>query len=373
MRLLVTGGGTGGHVYPALSILAALRRGLAKRNEGNVQVLYLGSRGGLEEGIVKRAGLPFRTVPTGAVVGRSPLAVLTNLVRTVAGTLASWRLIRGFRPQVLLATGGYVAVPAVLAARLAGVPSLIYLPDVTPGLAVRFLSRFAAKVAVTFADTQRWLPAERTVVTGYPVREELFGVDRAAARQALGLHDGLPVVVVLGGSRGSRSINRAVRAAWSELLPVCHILHVAGLLDEPWLAKEAQDLSAELHAHYHLYAYLHEELPQALAAADIAVSRAGASIMGEYPAVGVASVLVPYPYAGGHQVLNARQLVAQGAALIVNDGELPSGALGLAVRQLLADPERLAAMRAAARELAKPNAAQDIADLLLALAGRRAA
>ena len=373
MRLVATGGGTGGHVYPALSVIAALRQRLAERGLGDLDVLYVGSHGGLEEGIVKRAGLSFRTTPSGAVVGRSPLRVAANLGRTVVGVVASWRILRQYRPRVVLATGGYVTVPVVLAARLARVPSLIYLPDVVPGLAVRYMSRVADRVAVTFEETKRHLPAGKVVVTGYPVRPELFSVEPAAARRALGLSEDLPVVVALGGSRGSRSINEAVRAAWMELLPVCQIVHVAGLQDEPWLQRETRSLSPELAVRYHLYAYLHEELPQVLGAADVVVSRAGASVMGEYPAVGLASVLVPYPHAGAHQRLNATRLVERGAAIVLDDEALPSGALGSAVRGLLADRERLAAMRKAARSLARPHAARDIADLLITLAEGKAA
>lgn len=373
MRLAATGGGTGGHVYPALSIVTALRERLAERGLGDLDVLYIGSNGGLEEGIVKRAGLSFRTTPSGAVVGRSPLKVATNLALTSAGVVASWRILRQFRPMVLLATGGYVTVPVVLAARLAVVPSLIYLPDVVPGLAVRFLARFADRVAVTFAETGRHLPAGKAVATGYPVRPELFAVEQAASRRRLGLSAELPVVVALGGSRGSRTINEAVRVAWAELLPLCQVVHVAGLLDEPWLQREARALPSELAQRYHVYAYLHEELPHVLGAADIVVSRAGASVMGEYPAVGVPSVLVPYPYAGAHQRLNAARLVEAGASVMLEDEALASGALGHVLRELLVDGGRRAEMRRAAQRLARPNAARDIAELLITLAERKAA
>ncbi|MHB1130787.1 MAG: undecaprenyldiphospho-muramoylpentapeptide beta-N-acetylglucosaminyltransferase [Chloroflexota bacterium] len=371
MRVIATGGGTGGHVYPALSILAALRERLQTVSGEELDVLYVGSQGGLEAGIVRRTGLAFRTVPSGAVVGSSPLKAAANLVRTLAGVVASWRLLRDYRPQAVLATGGYVTVPVVLAAALARVPSLIFLPDATPGMAVRFLSRFADRITVTLESTRGQLPSEKTVATGYPVRQELFGIERFSARKRLGLAETLPLVVVLGGSRGSRSINEAVHAAWQELLPVCQILHVAGLQDEPWLQREAQRLPVELRARYHVFAYLHDELPDALAAADVVVSRAGASVLGEYPAVGAASVLVPYPYAGAHQRLNAEQLVAAGAALAVEDETLAAGVLGPTIIGLLGDNERLAQMRAAAQQLARPHAAQDIADILIALVQRQ--
>ncbi len=368
MRVLVTGGGTGGHVYPALSILSALRRLVSERAGEELAVLYVGSRGGLEEGIVGRAGLPFRTVPAGAVVGRSPWAVAANLGRTLVGVVAALRHIAAFRPQLVLATGGYVCVPLVLAAWLARVPSLIFLPDVTPGLAVRSLARFATRIAVTCEETKRYLPVGKTVATGYPVRPELFTTDRAAARRRLGLANGLPVLLVLGGSRGARSINLAIRDALPQLLRVCQVVHVAGQSDESHLRRSTGNLPEELRSRYKLYAYLHEEMPSALAAADVIVSRAGASVMGEYPAVGAASVLVPYPYAGAHQRLNAAQLVAKGAAVQLDDAALAGGVLAKTICELLADQPRLEAMRAAARRLARPQAGTAIADLAWQLA-----
>ena len=368
MRVIATGGGTGGHVYPALSILSALRERLAGQTGEELGVLYVGSNGGLEEGIVRRAGLPFRAVAAGAVVGRSPLAVAVNLGRTLAGTFSAWRLIRAQRPQVVLATGGYVCVPVVLAAWLARVPSLIFLPDIAPGLAVRSLARFASRIAVSFAEASRYLPAGKTVVTGYPVRPELFAVERGQARRTLGLGEDLPVLLVLGGSRGARSINAAISTALPRLLPVCQVVHVAGQSEELPLRLVAEALPAEVRARYRLYAYLHEELPSALGAADVVVSRAGASVMGEYPAVGVASVLVPYPHAGAHQRLNAAQLVAKGAAMQIDDEALGTGALADTVLALLADRPRLDAMRAAAKRLARPDAGVAIADLLRQLA-----
>jgi UDP-N-acetylglucosamine--N-acetylmuramyl-(pentapeptide) pyrophosphoryl-undecaprenol N-acetylglucosamine transferase len=367
--MIATGGGTGGHVYPALSILEALRARLATAG-GELQVLYVGSKGGLEEDIVSRAGISFSAVPAGAVLGRSPFAIAASMGRIAAGFLASLRVMLSFRPKVVLATGGYVCVPVVLAAALARIPSLIFLPDVKPGLAVRFLSRFAQRVAVTMPESQSALPAGKVVVTGYPVRPEIFAAESIESRHKLGLSPNLPVVLVLGGSRGAQSINEAIMASLPALLAACQVVHAAGATNEEALRLAALGLPAELRDRYHLYPYLHAELPLALAAADIVVSRSGASVMGEYPAVGAASVLIPYPHAGAHQRLNANQLVARGAAVEIDDGALPSGVLGRTVLDLLNDEGRLAGMRAAARELARPQARDEIAGLIEELAYR---
>lgn len=368
MRVMATGGGTGGHVYPALSIMAALGKRLEEQGGERLEILYVGSSGGLEEGIVLRAGVPFRAVAAGAVLGRSPLVIVANLARTKIGVLQTLGIIAWFRPQVVLATGGYVCVPVVSAAWLTRVPSLIFLPDMTPGLAVRTLARIATRIAVSFEEARRYLPGHKTTATGYPVRPELFAVDREEARKALGLDEGLPVVLVLGGSRGARAINDAIQDALPRLLAVSQVLHVAGEADEPRLRGTIDGLAAETRERYRLYAYLHEDLPRALGAADLVVSRAGASVMGEYPAVGLPSVLVPYPHAGAHQRLNAGQLVRHGAAVEVLEEDLASGALGQTVLALLADTARLRAMREAAQRLARPDAGVAIADLLQQLA-----
>ncbi len=279
-----------------------------------------------------------------------------------------------FRPQVCFVTGGYVCVPVALASRLRGVPVLIYLPDMTPGLAVRWLSKLAQRVAVSFEEVTPFFGA-KAVVTGYPVRPELLEAvaDRAVSRtrlfQALGGVDEpeLPLLLVFGGSRGARSINLAVWAELTRLLPHAHVVHVVGTRDWPMLADHRPSLPAELAHRYHPVDYLHQAMAWALAAADLVVSRAGASILGEFPVAGLPAVLVPLPIAGGHQEPNARKLVEAGGAVLVRDEDLKE-ALAPTVLALLADPERRAAMRRSLQALARPQAAQAIADQILALA-----
>ncbi len=369
IRLVISGGGTGGHVYPALAVASELDRPLSEGgSERRPALLYIGARGGMEESIVVRRRLAFQGIASGPLRGKGPAQAPVNLGRMIWGFGQALGALRGFGARAVLATGGYVCVPVVLAAWLARVPSLIFLPDVVPGLAVRALARFATRIAVSFAETQRHLPAAKTVATGYPVRPELFTTDRAAARRRLGLANGLPVLLVLGGSRGARSINLAIRDALPRLLRVCQVVHVAGEADAPHLRRATSALPEDLRCRYSLHAYLHEEMASALAAADVIVSRAGASVMGEYPAVGAASVLVPYPYAGAHQRLNAAQLVAKGAAVQLDDAALGKGVLAETVCELLADRAQLEAMRAAARRLARPEAGAAIAELAWQLA-----
>ena len=327
----------------------------------------MGGPGSVEERLAGRAGLRFVGVPAGGVHGLAPWQVAWNLIKLARGFLAALRLGRRERPQALFVTGGYASVPVALAAWALRAPILLYLPDIEPGLAVRFIARLATRVAVTTEDSRPFFPTGKAVVTGYPVRPEFVGLVRASAREGLGLRADEPVVLVLGGSHGARSINRAVTEGLEGLLEEAQVVHVSGELDWPWVAERAERLGTELRSRYHPYAYLHEEMGMALAAADLAVSRAGASILGELPCFGLPAVLVPYPHAWRYQRVNAEWLAARGAAVVLEDGRL-SEALLPTVRGLLANPGRLAEMRKRSRALARPDAAARLAECLRTLA-----
>jgi UDP-N-acetylglucosamine--N-acetylmuramyl-(pentapeptide) pyrophosphoryl-undecaprenol N-acetylglucosamine transferase len=240
---------------------------------------------------------------------------------------------------------------------------LIYLPDIEPGLAIRVLSRLVRRVAVSVEESQRYFPAHKTTVTGYPVRSELLTAGKRKARKALDLEEDLKTLLVFGGSRGARSINLALSKVLNRLLDLCQIIHICGRLDAHWVESQRAELPARLRTHYKAYAYLHEEMALALAAADLVVARAGAATLGELPALGLASILVPYPYAGRHQELNANYLVSRGAAVRIDNAELEEKLLPT-VMELLGNEELLRQMRERARSLARPRAAQHIVSQL---------
>jgi UDP-N-acetylglucosamine--N-acetylmuramyl-(pentapeptide) pyrophosphoryl-undecaprenol N-acetylglucosamine transferase len=332
-----------------------------------LDILWVGSQGGMETALVERAGLKIKAIPAVGVRGKNPLAVLASLRILGRGYRQSGHLIDHVRPDALFVTGGYVCVPVTLAARRAGVPVIIYLPDIEPGWAIKFLARFARRIAVTAPEAQQFFKPGVTVVTGYPVTADLFSwceAGQAAARRHLGLADDLPVLLVLGGSRGARSINRAVTSQLEDYLRVCQVIHVSGMLDEAEARAKQAALPADLRPRYHLSAYLHEDKAVAFVAADLIISRAGASVMGELPAAGLPGILAPYPYAGAHQTWNARYLARQQAALVLDDTvlaeQLKDTALGL-----LGDRPRLAAMRQASLSLAQPEAAARLAQAIV--------
>jgi UDP-N-acetylglucosamine--N-acetylmuramyl-(pentapeptide) pyrophosphoryl-undecaprenol N-acetylglucosamine transferase len=374
MRLLISAGGTGGGVFPALAVGrqltadAGLRISEPAIHDPQSDVLWVGSHDGMEADLVARAGLPFKAIHGGGLHGvgwRLPL----NALHLARGFFEALGLVGEFRPSVVLVTGGFIAAPVALAAWLRRVPILLYVPDIEPGLAARLVGRLARKIAVTAEESHGYFgerDARKVVVTGYPTRPELGVVAREDAIRRLGLDPQRQTILVTGGSRGARSLNRAVFAALTNWLKDYQVIHLSGQLD--WAeAERAQDaLPGALRAHYHAYPFLHE-MGLALAAADVAVSRAGASALGEYPLFGLPAILVPYPHAWRYQKVNADYLAARGAAVRLDDERLPVR-LGAEVRALLEDKPRLARMREAARAAATPNAARRMAQELVGLA-----
>lgn len=348
-------------MYPALAVLEALH---AQRS--TLDTLWVGGEGGMEEELVKRAGIPFETIPAAGLHGVGWRALPHNVARLARGYFASRRILRAFRPDVLFFTGGYLAAPMALAGWR--IPALLYVPDIEPGLALKVLARFADRITVTASDSQAYFD-KQVIVTGYPLRADLANWSRRKARAALGLSSSLPVLLVFGGSKGARSINQAVLAHLPALLEMAEVVHISGQLDWEEVEKAEASLSSETKKRYHTFPYLHE-MGKALAAADLVVSRAGASTLGELPFFGLPAVLAPYPYAWRYQKVNAEALARHGGAVILEDSRLKQD-LYETVRVLLENPGKRESMRAAMRSLARPQASQAIARQLLDLAGEK--
>lgn len=320
----------------------------------------------MEAELVTRAGLPFEAIPAAGLHGVGLRALPGNLLQLARGYFASLALLRRWKPDAFFFTGGYVAVPMALASLRR--PQLAFVPDILPGLALRAVSRLSDVVAVSAEESVREYPArKRVIVTGYPVRPELLPQEKSAARRALGLEPQLPTVLIFGGSLGARSINQALWGCLAELLVFAQVIHLTGSLDWPRVQALREALPEPVRDRYLAHAYLHAEMGLALSAADLVVSRAGASSLGEYPRFGLPAVLVPYPHAWRYQQVNAKYLAGKGAALVLADERLKDDLL-LTVRDLLGDPKRLAAMAAAMKALDRPGAAQALADEIVRLA-----
>jgi UDP-N-acetylglucosamine--N-acetylmuramyl-(pentapeptide) pyrophosphoryl-undecaprenol N-acetylglucosamine transferase len=246
----------------------------------------------------------------------------------------------------------------------------VYLPDVEPGLAVKFVSRLARQVAVSVEASEPYLPKGKMVVTGYPTRS-FEGATREAAIVHFKLDAERKTVLVFGGSRGARSLNRALGAILEPVLERWQVIHISGTLDAAEAGARREALPPPLRQRYHVYPYLHDDMGLAFAAADVVVSRSGASTLGEFPLFGLAAILVPYPYAWRYQKVNADYLVSRGAATRLNDEDLAAGLLPMLDRLLSDDAERMR-MRTRARSLAQPDAAQRLAELMIHVAGAKA-
>ena len=343
-------------MYPALAVLHALEKDVEA-------VLWVGGEGGMEADLIQRAGVPFTAVPAAGVHGVGLRALPGNLFRLARGVTASRRILDQFRPHALLFTGGYVAVPMALAAGRR-VPGLLFVPDIEPGLALKTLARFAHTIALSASPSRAFFSKTNAQiqVTGYPTRPDLSEWNRERGRNHLGLSPDSRVLLVAGGSKGALSINRAVWNTLPHLLQLAEVVHLTGQAHWEETRQVMAQLPADLVSRYHPLPYLHE-MGAALAAADLVISRAGASTLGEYPLFGLPAILVPYPFAWRYQKVNADYLVNQGAAVMIEDQALPEHLL-LRVTDLLKDDARLQQMRNRMSALARPQAAEEIAGLV---------
>ena len=371
LRLVIAGGGTGGHVLPAVSVLEELRR-----REIPLDTLWIGSKDGVEREAAQREGVPFQAVSTGKLRRYLDARTVPDAFRVPVGIVQARRRLARFRPEVVFSTGGFVSVPSVLASR--GIaPVLSHEQTTILGLATRINMRATDVLAVSFEETRsRVGPFKgKVVVTGNPVRASIFGGDAQRARARFGLDPGLPLVYVTGGARGASPLNKRIEALLPELLDHIAIVHQAGPArandDAAGLAQLRATWPPERQRRYSVHEFIGEELADLYAAAMLVIGRAGAGTVAELAALGLPSILIPLPLSGGgEQVTNAHFLESAGAAIVIPQSEATPGRLRAAIIDLVSNPDRLTAMRDAARAVGRPDAAERLADELLDLAGR---
>lgn len=370
-KIVIAGGGTGGHVLPAIAVVDELRR-----RDAVGELLWIGSETGVEGEAAPDAGIPFATIPTGKLRRYFSLQTGVDAVRVPLGVVQARRLLRRFQPDVLFSTGGFVSVPAVLAAR--GIaPVLTHEQTAILGLANRINGRFARVLAVSYPDTEAEARgrAPRVEVTGNPVRAALRTGDRARGFARWEFDPALPLVYVTGGARGASPLNQRLAALLPDLLERCQILHQTGPAsandDLERLATARETWPARLQSRYQPVAFIRDELPDVYAAASLLLGRAGAGTVAELAYVGLPAVLIPLPGAGGdEQSRNARVLAGRGAAVLLPQADATPDRLRAVLLDLLDHPERLAGMATAARSTGRDDAAARLADLLLELADR---
>ncbi len=353
MRILLAGGGSGGSTAPLLAIAEAI-----KRKVNDAQFLCIGSEAGPEGALVRQAGIPFATIKTGKLRRYWSTQNFVDLFRIPYGLMQSISIIRAFRPDAITTAGGFVCVPPAIAGWLLRVPVHVHQQDVEQGLANKIMSPVASVISVTFEDSTAYFPKAKTIVAGNPVRAEILQGDREKARHAFGLEEGTPTVLVTGGGTGALGLNRIVADAAPELVRFCQVIHLCG---------KGKLVPARVESsRYRQIEFLVGEMKDALAAADLIVSRAGLSTLTEIGALAKASVLVPMPRS--HQRYNADAFGKAGAAVVLNEDNTSPGDLVRVVRELLEDPGKRPEMGARARGLIRPDAADRIADQVITLA-----
>lgn len=380
LRILVTGGGSSGHISPALAIIATIREMAGEASGWQPNFLYIGGRRGLEDEQVQAQNIPFVGVETGKLRRYLSRENFSDALRVPVGVAQAFKVVRNFRPHVVLATGGYVAVPPVLAAAMLGIPIITHEQTVQIGLANRINARVATRIALSFpAAAQELAPRLRakSFVSGNPVRPIIFNGDASRAAKWCGFapeDDALPTIYITGGSQGARILNLGAEQVLARLLEVARVIHQCGRQpgeeqDYTRLREASAQLDGRLKKRYFPASFVRDEIADVFALADLVVGRAGAGTITELCALGKPSILVPLvPTGGDEQTRNAQMLEAIGAAKIIKQAEFSGARLLEAVQVLAGDRAALESMGVSAKTLARPDAARDMARATLELA-----
>ena len=352
MRIIIAGGGTGGHVIPALAIAQQLKK------QFGAEILFIGTARGIETRLVPQAGFSLQLIQVGALKNVSFMTRAKTMFDLPRAIASSSRMLSEFDPEVIIGVGGYASGPAMVAAIRRGLPTLAFEPNVVPGFANRMIARWVSAAAVHFEETCQYF--HNCKVTGVPVREAFFSIPLKTG--------GAPTLLVFGGSQGARAINQAMiesLAGMREKVPGIHIIHQTGQhdYDHVLAAYQRSGISGEVHKFI-------DDMPGTFARADLLVCRSGASTVAEIAAAGKPAIFVPFPAAADdHQNVNARALERVGAAVVVEQSNLDAAYLVETVAAVIGDARRLQSMSAAAKSLAHPKAVEEIAEMVVQLAG----
>ncbi|MGD7008516.1 undecaprenyldiphospho-muramoylpentapeptide beta-N-acetylglucosaminyltransferase [Metabacillus sp. 84] len=365
MKIAVSGGGTGGHIYPALALIKEM-----KKKNPSAEFLYIGTENGLEKGIVEREGIPFKAIEITGFKRKLSLDNAKTVMRFLKGVQTSRKYLKEFKPDAVIGTGGYVCGPVVYAAAKLKIPCVIHEQNSLPGLTNKFLARYADKVAICFEEARRYFPGNKAVMTGNPRASEVAGVNGEKGKLSAGLKPGKKSVLVFGGSRGARPINKAILEVLPDLEKKDYqILYVTGEVHYNQVAEEAKTLGFP--ENVIIKPFIHN-MPEVLAGTDLIVGRAGATSIAEITALGLPSILIPSPYVtANHQEVNARSLSDKGAAVLMLEKDLTGKSLLSEIDSIMKDEAKLMNMRTASSEIGMPDAAARLAEVLEEVSGSK--
>lgn len=351
MKIVVSGGGTGGHIYPALALIREIQK-----ETKDAEFLYIGTKNGLESDLVPRENIPFKSIYITGFRRKLSFENVKTVYRFFKGVSDSKKILKEFKPDVVIGTGGYVCGPVVYAAAKLKVPTIIHEQNSVPGLTNKFLSRYVNKIAVCFEEAKEYFPHEKVVFTGNPRASEVIGKDGIRGRLSAGLSTNLPAVLIFGGSRGAKPINEAVIKSLAELGEKPYqVLYITGDVHFEDVKKEVDLIGNPKNVV--IKPFIHN-MPEVLAGIDLVVSRAGATTLAELTSLGIPSILIPSPYVtNNHQEKNARALSDNGAAVLLLEKKLNSKSLVENIDQILLS-DHLGKMKVKAKEMGVPDAAK---------------
>lgn len=358
MKIVVSGGGTGGHIYPALALI----REIQKENK-NAEFLYIGTTNGLESKIVPRENIAFKSIHITGFKRKLSFENVKTVFRFLKGVNDSKRILKEFKPDIVIGTGGYVCGPVVYAAAKLHIPTIIHEQNSVPGLTNKFLSRYVNKIAICFEEAKEYFPADKVVFTGNPRASEVIGKDGIQGRLSAGLSTTKPAVLIFGGSRGARPINEAVIKSLSEFADKSYqVLYITGDVHYEEVKKEVELVGSPKNVV--IKPFIHN-MPEILAGIDLVVSRAGATTLAEITSLGIPSILVPSPYVtNNHQEKNARSLSDNGAAELLLEKDLNSKSLVNHIDQILLNNDSLKEMKVNAKKIGVPDSASRLYQLM---------
>ena len=363
MRVILSGGGTGGHIYPAIAIAEKIMS-----EDTNAEILYIGAKLGMEKNLVPEKGIPFQMVDVAPLNKKLSLKTLKAIFQTIKGVFQSFKIIKDFKPDVMVGTGGYVTGPVLLAGAIMGIPSVIHEQNAFPGMANKMLSRVVDLVMVTFEEAITMFPHEEKVVyTGLPVREAFFKTNRDEAREALGVKAEEVLIVSVGGSNGALKINDTVMSAYSQLKDILclKIIHISGNRYYDKIKAELEDGKFSVSNQFELKAFSND-MPLLLNAADLVITRAGATTISEIMATKTPSIVIPSPnVANDHQFYNAKVLDKNGMGLVIKEQDLSEALLVHTIMDFIENREKLQIMRQNCERIDVSKALENIYNTLL--------
>jgi UDP-N-acetylglucosamine--N-acetylmuramyl-(pentapeptide) pyrophosphoryl-undecaprenol N-acetylglucosamine transferase len=365
MKIVISGGGTGGHIYPALALVREIQK-----ETKDAEFLYIGTNNGLESKIVPREKIPFKSIHITGFKRKISLENMKTILRFLKGAQDSKKLLKEFKPDIVIGTGGYVCGPVVYAAAKLNIPTIIHEQNSVPGLTNKFLSRYVNKIALCFEEAKDYFPENKVVFTGNPRATEVIGKDGVQGRLSAGLNISMPTVLIFGGSRGARPINEAVVKSFSELgQKPYQVLYITGDVHYEDVKKEAELVGSPQNVV--IKPFIHN-MPEVLSGVDLVVSRAGATTLAELTSLGIPSILIPSPYVtNNHQEKNARSLCTQGAAELLLENDLNSKSLMKYIDSILLDKEKLINMKNKAKKMGVPDSASRFYEVIKQLVNKK--